>query len=59
MTLLAGLPLLGIVLGQSLGAQPLHLLLRRPIGWALLATGITLDLVGVAWTRLLVNRALR
>ena len=59
MALLAGLPVLGVVLGQSLGARPLHLLLRRPLGWLLLAAGVTLDLLGVAWTRLLVRRALR
>lgn len=57
--LLAGLPVLGVVLGQSLGARPLHLLVHRPLGWLLLAAGITLDLLGVAWTRLLVRRALR
>jgi tight adherence protein B len=59
MALLAGLPVLGIVLGQSLGARPLHLLVHRPLGWALLAAGVTLDSLGVAWTRLLVHRALR
>lgn len=59
MTLLAGLPLLGIVLGQSLGAHPVQLFLHRPLGWALLAVGAVLDLVGVVWTRLLVRRALR
>lgn len=59
MALLAGLPVLGIVLGQSLGARPLDLLLHRPLGWALLAAGATLDLLGVAWTRVLVIRALR
>ena len=59
MALLAGLPVLGVVLGQSLGARPLHLLVGRPLGWMLLAAGITLDLLGVVWTRLLVRRALR
>jgi tight adherence protein B len=59
MALLAALPVLGVVLGQSLGARPLHVFVHRPLGWALLAVGVTLDLVGVAWTRLLVSRALR
>ena len=59
MALLAGLPVLGVVLGQSLGAHPLHLLVYRPLGWMLLAAGVTLDLLGVAWTRVLVRRALR
>lgn len=59
MLLLAGLPLLGLFLGQSLGAHPIALLVHRPIGWALLAVGALLDAIGVAWTRLLVRRALR
>ena len=59
MLLLAGLPLLGLLLGQSLGAHPIALLVHRPLGWALLAVGATLDGVGVVWTRLLVRRALR
>lgn len=59
MMLLGGLPLLGLVLGQSLGAHPVGLLVHRPLGWALLASGALLDALGVAWTRLLVRRALR
>ena len=59
MMLLAGLPLLGILLGQSLGARPLHLLVHRPLGWALLGLGVMLDALGLLWTRLLVRRALR
>jgi tight adherence protein B len=45
--LLAGLPLLGLALGQSVGAHPLHLLLYRPLGWALLAGAALLDAAGV------------
>lgn len=59
MALLAGLPVLGVLLGQALGARPLHLFVHRPVGWALLAAGVALDAIGVAWTRLLVRRALR
>jgi tight adherence protein B len=59
MVLLAGLPVLGLVLGESLGADPVGLLVRRPLGWALLAVGGLLDGAGVLWTRLLVRRALR
>lgn len=59
MMLLAGLPLLGLVLGESLGADPVGLLVHRPIGWALLACGLVLDALGVWWTRALVRRALR
>jgi tight adherence protein B len=59
MVLLAGLPLLGLALGTSLGADPVGLLVHRPLGWLLLAAGATLDALGVLWTRLLVRRALR
>ncbi|HEX4655702.1 MAG TPA: type II secretion system F family protein [Mycobacteriales bacterium] len=59
MLLLAALPVFGLALGQSLGARPLGVLFHRPLGWAMLATGAALDGVGVAWTRLLVRRALR
>lgn len=59
MLLLAGLPALGLALGQSLGAHPVGLLVHRPLGWALLAVGGVLDGVGIAWTRLLIRRALR
>jgi tight adherence protein B len=59
MLLLAGLPLIGLALGQSLGAQPLRLLVHRPLGWALLAGAGVFDAIGVGWTRLLVRRALR
>jgi tight adherence protein B len=45
--LLAGLPLLGLVLGQSVGAHPLQLLLYRPLGWGLLSCAALLDAAGV------------
>ena len=59
MALLAGLPVLGLLLGESLGAHPVSLPVHRPLGWALLVAGGILDGLGVAWTRLLVRRALR
>jgi tight adherence protein B len=45
--LLAGLPLLGLALGQSVGAHPLQLLLYRPLGWGLLSCAALLDAAGV------------
>jgi tight adherence protein B len=45
--LLAGLPVMGLALGQAVGAHPLHLLLYRPLGWALLGSAALLDAVGV------------
>ena len=55
MALLAGLPALGLALAQSAGAQPLHLLLHRPIGWALLTAAFVLEAAGLAWSRRLVR----
>jgi tight adherence protein B len=59
MALLAGLPLLGLVLGQSIGAHPLDLLLHRPLGWGLLASAVVLDASGVVVTKAIAVRALR
>jgi tight adherence protein B len=58
MTLLAGLPALGLLVGQSAGAHPLHLLLHRPLGWALLAGAGALEGAGLAWSRRLVRAVL-
>lgn len=51
--LLAALPLAGILLGQALGAQPLHLLLHSEVGGALLGAAAVLDATGLAVFRLL------
>ena len=55
MALLAGLPALGLLMGQSAGAHPLRLLLHRPVGWALLAGAGLLEVAGVVWSRRLVR----
>jgi tight adherence protein B len=57
--LLTALPLLGLALGQAVGANPLDLLLHRPLGWGLLAAATCLDAVGVVLTRGVVRAALR
>jgi tight adherence protein B len=57
--LLAGLPLLGLALGQAVGARPLGLLVHRPLGWALLSAATILDGLGVIATRTIARRALR
>jgi tight adherence protein B len=44
---LAALPGLGIVLGETVGAHPVGLLVHRPIGWALVGGAVLLDLLGV------------
>lgn len=55
--LLALLPVLGMVLGSSLGARPLHVLLIGGSGQALLLAGVVLDVLGVLWTRRIVVNA--
>jgi tight adherence protein B len=58
--LLAVLPALGVLMGVGLGADPLHILLRTPFGLACLAAGVSLELLGLAWTqRLVANAAAR
>jgi len=55
--LLAGLPVLGIILGLAMGAQPLHVLLDTGSGRLLLCAGVLLDAVGVLWTARLISSA--
>jgi tight adherence protein B len=47
---LAGLPVLGIGLGQLIGADPLHFLLSDGAGGWLLAAGVTLACCGLLWS---------
>lgn len=54
---LAGLPLLGLVLGQAMGASPVRVLLQTGIGGALLVTGTALSVVGVLWAGRITDRA--
>ncbi len=49
-TVLAGLPLLGIALGQAVGARPLQLLVTSSVGGLLLLVGTALVCAGLAWT---------
>jgi tight adherence protein B len=57
--LLAGLPVLGIVLGIAMGARPLHVLLDTFGGQLLLGAGVLLDAAGVLWTARLITSAER
>jgi len=52
--LLAVLPLAGLALAAGLGAHPVHVLLRTPLGLVCLLLGTALDLLGVWWTGRLV-----
>lgn len=49
-TVLTGLPLLGLGLGQLLGAHPLAVLRGGGLGQALLVLGVGLAAAGVLWT---------
>ena len=57
--LLAGLPLAGIALGQSMGSSPIGFLLGSPWGLACLSIGGVLALTGVWWVELLASAAER
>ena len=56
-TVLAVLPVLGVLLGEGMGASPLHVLFTGGLGQTLLATGVTLICVGLYWITRLTSRA--
>lgn len=47
---LAALPGVGVLLGEAIGARPLHILTSTSAGHVLLVLGSALILAGVAWT---------
>jgi tight adherence protein B len=49
-TVLAGLPVLGILLGEAMGARPLAVLLGGGLGGILLVVGVVLVVAGLWWT---------
>jgi tight adherence protein B len=53
------LPLLGIALGESIGASPLRVLTGTGLGQVLLVMGVTLLCAGVAWSSRITNRVVR
>lgn len=55
---LAGLPVLGIGLGQLIGADPLGFLLSGGVGGWLLVIGVTLACCGLLWSDHITGRAL-
>lgn len=57
--LLAGLPVLGVILGVAMGARPLSVLFDTAAGRLLLCVGVLLDAAGVAWTARLISSAER
>lgn len=48
--LLAALPLVGLLLGQGVGADPLDVLLHTPLGIGCLVLGLLLIALGLDWT---------
>jgi len=55
---LAGLPLLGIGLGELIGAEPVSFLLSTRAGGWLLVIGVTLACVGLLWSDRITGRVL-
>jgi tight adherence protein B len=53
------LPLLGIALGEAMGAGPLLLLTGTGLGQVLLVMGVTLLCAGVVWSSRITNRVVR
>ena len=54
---LATLPLLGVGLGQAMGAAPLRVLCDTVVGHLLLVVGTALACAGVWWSARLISRA--
>ncbi|KLO25855.1 type II secretion system F family protein [Mycobacterium haemophilum] len=54
--ILAGLPLLGVLLGQLVGARPLSFLLNGHAGGWLLVVGLALACVGLLWSDRITDR---
>ncbi|MEU6481194.1 type II secretion system F family protein [Streptomyces sp. NPDC047017] len=55
--MLAGLPVLGLLLGTAMGADPLHVLLHTGAGLGCLVVGGALEGVGLWWALGIVRRA--
>ncbi|MET7697653.1 MULTISPECIES: type II secretion system F family protein [unclassified Streptomyces] len=55
--MLAGLPVLGLLLGTALGADPLHVLLHTGAGLGCLLVGGVLEAVGLWWALRIVRGA--
>ncbi len=56
---LAGLPLLGLLMGSGVGADPWRILTTTGVGQVLLVGGVALEAAGLSWSYRLVRRALR
>lgn len=56
---LTGLPVLGVCLGQLIGAEPLRFLLSGGVGGWMLIVGVTLACCGLLWSDRITGRLLR
>jgi tight adherence protein B len=56
-SVLAGLPVLGVLLGEGIGAGPWHILTGTPAGQALLVLGTGLACAGILWSGRITARA--
>ena len=56
---LAGLPVIGLLLGTAIGARPIDFLLGSAPGVACLLGAVVFDALGVAWSRRIARRAAR
>lgn len=55
--MLAGLPVLGLLLGTAMGARPLHVLLHTGAGFGCLVVGGVLETAGMWWAARIVRGA--
>ncbi len=55
--ILAALPILGIGLGEAMGAHPLHVLSSTTLGQILLVAGVGLVCAGIQWSARLTHQA--
>ena len=55
--MLAWLPLIGVVLGSALGAEPLHFLFSTTAGLCVFFLGLACEIAGIVWVRKLTARA--
>ena len=54
---LACLPALGMLMSAGLGINPIAWLIGNPAGLFCLLIGLSLEIIGLAWVKLLINRA--
>ncbi|MGY1840103.1 MULTISPECIES: type II secretion system F family protein [unclassified Modestobacter] len=58
-TVLAGLPVFGLLMGAGVGADPWRVLTTTTPGTVLLVLGVGLEVAGLAWSARLVGRVVR